>query len=703
MIRQLMRVRFVIALGALSAVLGFIGWRLLGNDLADSAYRTIALFVIDFDRPEGSIPWPLQVARFTALLTTTWAAILVFVGVLGRWFVANRAARLTEPTLILGGGREVPRLAASINTTTDHPVVVIGDLEPTVAAGIRRLGARVMTPIEGAGCLTKVVNRAGEIFVIGRDDRESLALARTVRDSTQAQRYPTRVLFDSSDLTTLWNDDETETRGGVSRSAIVAAHVLRKQPVYREGSVSSPAIVIGDGPIASEVLRGSVRGWQQPGEIMEIHAIGHDRTWFDEALVELSQRVNASWTEVPGARASVTREVSRLINEWIPPRRADRFTIEGPSIVISYADETVTGPIADQLAVTQPKARITAVVDSAREWVTPETRPNLTFVGSDDLLVEHSDLMRGRIDALCDEIVAELSRWPASRTVIAAIERPGDGGLPVLAKQPEETRKRIRAIADNLAEILAAGNIGLGRHVAIESEPILNNPSELIRMADALGELVPPVAVADPVPSSDEHGAADAQLIDRDMEARVRRLEFAARLSTMAARAGFLPHRPKGISNDLSPGQIQRLALRAHAGYLDTAKEYENATRSDNWNREWSELEAVDRHSNLAQIFDAPVKLAMLGLTWRTSDEPVVHTFNDDEIELLAELEHRRWHHFQNRNGRYGHDWAKPWFDLEEDVKSYDRVAVRLLPAMLALEGLEIVPFAESGPDTSPR
>jgi hypothetical protein len=80
----------------------------------------------------------------------------------------------------------------------------------------------------------------------------------------------------------------------------------------------------------------------------------------------------------------------------------------------------------------------------------------------------------------------------------------------------------------------------------------------------------------------------------------------------------------------------------------------------------------------------------VLGWSWRAVPTPVLVEFSQDQIEQLAELEHRRWTHFQYRNGRPGHQWAKPWAELTEDVKEHDRNVVRMVPSLLLQAGLEI-------------
>jgi len=72
----------------------------------------------------------------------------------------------------------------------------------------------------------------------------------------------------------------------------------------------------------------------------------------------------------------------------------------------------------------------------------------------------------------------------------------------------------------------------------------------------------------------------------------------------------------------------------------------------------------------------------------------------DLEVERMAELEHGRWNVERLRDGwRYGktrddsrkiHDCLVPWTALPDEIKKYDRNAVRAFPEILAKAKLEV-------------
>lgn len=97
----------------------------------------------------------------------------------------------------------------------------------------------------------------------------------------------------------------------------------------------------------------------------------------------------------------------------------------------------------------------------------------------------------------------------------------------------------------------------------------------------------------------------------------------------------------------------------------------------------WDELIRTFRNSNLAQADDIPNKLALVG---RKLDRPGERlTLDLGEVELLAELEHGRfnierllagWRLGERRVERGASPYLKPWNELTEEAKDYDREAI---------------------------
>lgn len=106
---------------------------------------------------------------------------------------------------------------------------------------------------------------------------------------------------------------------------------------------------------------------------------------------------------------------------------------------------------------------------------------------------------------------------------------------------------------------------------------------------------------------------------------------------------------------------------------------------------QWEDLPASLRASNLAQADDISNKLSLIGLRLDRPGEAL--TLSDDDVELLAEVEHGRWNVERiaagwrlgpREIGRSTSPDLVPWDELPESIREYDREAVRNIPAALA-------------------
>jgi ppGpp synthetase/RelA/SpoT-type nucleotidyltranferase len=117
---------------------------------------------------------------------------------------------------------------------------------------------------------------------------------------------------------------------------------------------------------------------------------------------------------------------------------------------------------------------------------------------------------------------------------------------------------------------------------------------------------------------------------------------------------------------------------------------------------DWDKLREDLKESNLQQADDILKKLESINCTvHKVTDRPIASmTFTTKEIEDMAEMEHARWN-VERLLG--GWKWARErdipnkrspyivgWLKLPEDIKEYDRVAVRKIPEFLAEVHLEI-------------
>jgi hypothetical protein len=111
--------------------------------------------------------------------------------------------------------------------------------------------------------------------------------------------------------------------------------------------------------------------------------------------------------------------------------------------------------------------------------------------------------------------------------------------------------------------------------------------------------------------------------------------------------------------------------------------------------RAWNDLAEDYKDSNRQQADHLPIKLRAIGCEIANLDDPRPEaTFSPEEIELLAELEHRRWvaerilagwtHAAGPKNEEQRtNDNLKPWDQLDQKTKDYDRDTIRNIPHLL--------------------
>jgi ppGpp synthetase/RelA/SpoT-type nucleotidyltranferase len=148
--------------------------------------------------------------------------------------------------------------------------------------------------------------------------------------------------------------------------------------------------------------------------------------------------------------------------------------------------------------------------------------------------------------------------------------------------------------------------------------------------------------------------------------------------------------------NDLDQAKVIEMAQEFHIRYVAGS-----AKRLPANMRPWLKLEETYQNANLEQAKYAVIILEECGFGTRPSEEPVIFTgFTNEDIEYMAEMEHGRWNVDRLRDGwRPGksrddvhkiHDCMVPWAILPDDIRHYDRDAVRVFPEILAKAGLEV-------------
>ena len=155
---------------------------------------------------------------------------------------------------------------------------------------------------------------------------------------------------------------------------------------------------------------------------------------------------------------------------------------------------------------------------------------------------------------------------------------------------------------------------------------------------------------------------------------------------------------PIPISQPLSPEIIERIARAIHERYCRNQRNRKPA--SDPALQPWDALPESLRDSNRAQAEAIPGKLGLLGYRIAGSGAAPVTALTDGELERLARAEHDRWVEERREAGwtlgperdveRRRTPHLVPWEELPEEIREYDRDAVRAIPAVLAEAGLGV-------------
>ena len=153
------------------------------------------------------------------------------------------------------------------------------------------------------------------------------------------------------------------------------------------------------------------------------------------------------------------------------------------------------------------------------------------------------------------------------------------------------------------------------------------------------------------------------------------------------------------------PGRTREALARAmHESYVREQQAKGDAAESNPSLVAWEDAEESLKASNRRFAEGIGEKLRAAGCVLRPAvpGDPAAPSFDftDEEIEVLARIEHDRWASDLERDGwRWGpikdpvsrrHPLLVSWSELSEDDRDKDRVAVRHLPAMLRQAGFVI-------------
>jgi hypothetical protein len=143
---------------------------------------------------------------------------------------------------------------------------------------------------------------------------------------------------------------------------------------------------------------------------------------------------------------------------------------------------------------------------------------------------------------------------------------------------------------------------------------------------------------------------------------------------------------------------LERIAQAIHERYLE--HQHGQKPPDDPAMQPWDRLPESLRHSDREQAKHIAVLLQSIGCRVRlASAKPVLCAFTAEEVETLATQEHARWVSERRAAGwadgqrdveRRTTPYLVPYANLPENIKEWDRQAVRSFPEVLASAGMEI-------------
>jgi hypothetical protein len=157
--------------------------------------------------------------------------------------------------------------------------------------------------------------------------------------------------------------------------------------------------------------------------------------------------------------------------------------------------------------------------------------------------------------------------------------------------------------------------------------------------------------------------------------------------------------------------ELDILAKAIHEDYVRRRKLDDESTE-DPSTVPWEHLDVSLKESNRQQADHLRVKLRAIGCYGRRGDHAgvAVDSLSDEEVELLAQMEHARWNAERFLGGwRLGEKdnrartspYLVDWEELSEPIKEYDRQAVRQIPRLLELIGEKLYRHKSVSPGTT--
>ncbi len=656
--------------GALCLALGVAGFSELfdgrqGNpkfSLSDSLYASLQLFTLSMERPPENqqLPLTLQITRFIAPAVTAGAAWATVASLTRSWLDRGAARRWSGHHIVCGDGAVAHAIAVALQSDpvrggrrrgSSHVLVVA---ERLGGSGVKALRSRRIAAVESTPddpIFGAVLQGALSVTVALDDD------AQTIRWAVAADRHLNQSIEITpiivTAITTAGVSSRLRLSSGlrvVSLADQISRGVLVSVPFRPSPTSDGVAVIIGSG-------RGVVSLARRLGVTSASNV--------SQRVTVIGPEVGLGSLPLHARHVGVTTlEDMEVVGERL--RVVETTEPLGSPVYIWSDDAARDLAVGLHLASQRPELSIVVVssslvfgINSRSPW------PNL------EILDSASALARGHLLA---SDVRELLRLGLE------FEQLRHGGPSHEATEGPHALDELEVAGVTLEMVacdLLEGMDELGLQIVDDDECNLQlAPEEIRSLALRLARLV---------------GHRDT----RDVSALYPFAGLVARIPRILTFVSL------GVSP--KPEAAQRLRLDIGAAIAMAPAINENYVRRTGAPARLARSDATE--ADIDQALDYATKLAVAALTISTDRAGKVPALSDAVVEVLAEMEHRRWcRNRRERGWRYGahrddssltHPDMVPWSSLTEAARDLDRGPVRDMPEVLEAVGFRLVAISD--------
>lgn len=145
--------------------------------------------------------------------------------------------------------------------------------------------------------------------------------------------------------------------------------------------------------------------------------------------------------------------------------------------------------------------------------------------------------------------------------------------------------------------------------------------------------------------------------------------------------------------------KLEKIAQEIHARYLkeELGKKDKrgHVVKIGDWDslRYWEKLDDRFKKSNREQAASYPILLAAVGCNFEEGAPDKSFSFSDNEIKILAQMEHDRWLQ-ERRLLQPSHPDLVPWSKLPQEEQDKDIRTIKAIPEILGTVGLKVIRLA---------